>query len=62
MPLQVLERFGPPELTLLEDYGELEQADEFVGIEQNSGPKEAEKMFFRALSPPPSGTRKLGWA
>jgi site-specific DNA recombinase len=37
--------FGPPksaEPALPEDYGELEQADEFVGIEQNSGPREAE--------------------
>jgi hypothetical protein len=58
-------RFGPPksaEPALPEDYGELEQADEFVGIEQNSWPKEAENIVRRALSPPPSGTRKLGWA
>ncbi len=56
-------RFGPPERTLLEDYGEFEQADEiFVGVEQNSGPKEAEKIFRRALSPPASGIRKFGWA
>jgi hypothetical protein len=59
-------RFGPPksgEPALPEDYGELEQADEiFVGVEQNSGPKEAEKIFRNALSPPAFGTRKFGWA
>ncbi len=45
-----------------EDYGELEQADDFVGVEQNSGPSDAEKMWRSALSPPPFATRKLGWA
>lgn len=43
--VEVTYRFGPPksaEPSLPEDYGELEQADEiFVGVEQNSGPKEA---------------------
>ncbi len=57
---------GPPERkkpALPEDYGELEQADEiFVGVEQNSGPKEAEKIFRNALLPPAFGTRKFGWA
>jgi hypothetical protein len=40
-------RFGPPESAepaLPEYYGELEQADDFVGVEQNSGPRDAEKM------------------
>lgn len=59
-------RFGPPKLAepaLPEDYGEREQADEtFVGVEQNSGPKETEKIFRNALSPPAFGTRKFGWA
>ncbi len=44
--VEVTYRFGPPKSAqpaLLEGYGELEQADEiFVGVEQNSGPKEAE--------------------
>ena len=56
LPLRSSER------ALLEDYGEVEQADDFVGIEQNSGPKEAEKIFRNALSPPAFGTRKFGWA
>jgi hypothetical protein len=43
-------RFGPP------------PEEPFVPSVRNSGPKEAEKMFRRALSPPPSGTRKFGWA
>ena len=64
--VEVTYRFGPPksaEPALSEDYGELEQADDcFVGIEQNSGPREAEKIFRSALSPPALGTRKLGWA
>ena len=48
---------------LPEDYGAREQADEtFVGVEQNSGPKETEKIFRNALSPPAFGTRKFGWA
>ena len=59
-------RFGSPkpaEPARPEDYGELEQADDFfVSIEQNSGPREAEKIFRSALSPPALGTRKLGWA
>jgi chromosome segregation ATPase len=44
--VEVTYRFGPPKSAqpaLPKDYGELEQADEiFVGVEQNSGPKEAE--------------------
>jgi hypothetical protein len=63
---RVTYRFGPPksaESALPEDYGELEQADEiFVGVEQNSGPKEAEKTFRSALFPPSFGKRKFGWA
>jgi hypothetical protein len=39
-------RLGPPKSAqpvLQEDYGELEQAEDiFVGVEQNSGPREAE--------------------
>ena len=64
--VEVNYRFGPPERAepaLPEDYGELEQADEiFVGVEQNSGPREAENIFRSALSPPPLRTRKFGWA
>ncbi len=64
--VEVTYRFGPPKSAgpaLLKDYGELEQADEiFVGVEQNSGPREAENIFRSALSPPPSGLRKFGWA
>jgi hypothetical protein len=64
--VEVTYRFGPPkaaEPTLLGGYGELEQADEiFVGVEQNSGPKETEKIFRSALFPPPCGVRKFGWA
>ena len=64
--VEVTYRFGPPksaEPALPEDYGDLEQADEiFVGVEQNSGPREAENIFRSALSPPPLGTRKFGWA
>ena len=63
--MEVTYGFGPPksaEPALPEDYGELKQADELVGIEQNSGPKEAEKILRSALSPPPFGTRKFGWA
>jgi hypothetical protein len=64
--VEVTYRFGPPksgEPALPEHYGGLEQADEiFVGVEQNSGPKEAEKIFRNALSPPAFGTRKFGWA
>jgi hypothetical protein len=55
-------RFRSSERALLEDYGKVEQADDFVGIEQNSGPGEAEKIFRNALSPPTFGTRKFGWA
>jgi hypothetical protein len=44
--VEVTYRFGPPKTAqpaLPEDYGELEQADDiFVGVEQNSGPREAE--------------------
>ncbi len=64
--VEVTYRFGPPksaEPALPEGYGEREQADDtFVGVEQNSGPKEAAKIFRSALSPPPFGTRKFGWA
>jgi site-specific DNA recombinase len=64
--VEVTYRFGPPksaEPALPEDYRELEQADEiFVGVEQNSGPREAENIFRSALSPPPLGSRKFGWA
>jgi hypothetical protein len=64
--VEVIYRFGPPnsaEPALPEGYGELEQADEtFVGVEQNSGPKEAEKILRNALLPPAFGTRKFGWA
>jgi hypothetical protein len=62
--VEVTYRFGPPKSaqpTLPEDYGELEQADDsFVGVEQNSGPKEAEKILRNALLPPAFGTRKFG--
>ena len=44
--VEVTYRFGPPKTAqpaLPEDYGELEQADDiFVGVLQNSGPREAE--------------------
>jgi hypothetical protein len=44
--VEVTYRFGPPKSAqpvLQEDYGELEQAEDiFVGVEQNSGPSEAE--------------------
>jgi site-specific DNA recombinase len=64
--VEVTYRFGPPksaEPALPEDYREIEQADEiFMGVEQNSGPREAENIFRSALSPPPLGSRKFGWA
>jgi hypothetical protein len=61
--VEVTYRFGPPEWALLEGYGELEQADDIlVGVEQNSGPKEAEKIFRSARFPPACGKRKFGWA
>jgi hypothetical protein len=63
--VEVTYRFGPPksaEPALQEDYGELEQADDiFVGVEQNSGPREAEWTLRSALLAPPCGVRKLGW-
>jgi chromosome segregation ATPase len=43
-------RFGPP------------PEESFVPSVRNSGPKEAEKIFRNALSPPAFGTRKFGWA
>jgi site-specific DNA recombinase len=43
-------RFGPP------------PKDAFVQSVRNSGPREAAKIFRSALSPPPLGTRKFGWA
>jgi hypothetical protein len=62
--VEVTYRFGPPksaEPALPEGYGERGQADEtFVGVEQNSGPKEAEKILRNALLPPAFGTRKFG--
>jgi hypothetical protein len=62
--VEVTYRFGPPtsaQPELPDGYGELEQADEtFVGVEQNSGPKEAEKILRNALLPPAFGTRKFG--
>jgi hypothetical protein len=38
-------RFGPPERALPEDYGELEQADEIVGVEQNSGGSDEDGQY-----------------
>jgi hypothetical protein len=50
--VEITYRFGPPP-------GE---AEALVSSVRNSGPKEAEKILRSALSPPPLGTRKFGWA
>jgi hypothetical protein len=48
--VEIVYRFGPPPEELV------------VSSARNSGPKEAAKIFRSALSPPPLGTRKFGWA
>jgi chromosome segregation ATPase len=48
--VEITYRFGPP----------LEES--FVPSVLNSGPREAEKTWRSALSPPLLGTRKFGWA
>ncbi len=48
--VEITYRFGPP------------PEESFVPSVRNSGPKEAAKIFRSALSPPPLGTRKFGWA
>ena len=48
--VEITYRFGPPPEEL------------FVPSVRNSGPKETEKIFRNALSPPALGTRKFGWA
>jgi hypothetical protein len=48
--IHVTYRFGPPP----DDY--------LAPSVRNSGPREAAKIFRSALSPPPLGTRKFGWA
>src|SRR5918997_6196838 len=48
--VEITYRFGPP------------PEESFVPSVRNSGPREAEKTRRSALSPPPLGTRKFGWA
>ena len=48
--VEITYRFGPP------------LAEPLVPTVRNSGPNEAEKIFRKALSPPPLGVRKFGWA
>jgi chromosome segregation ATPase len=48
--VEITYRFGPP------------PEESFVPSVLNSGPREAEKTWRSALSPPLLGTRKFGWA
>ncbi len=48
--VEITYRFGPP------------PEESFVPSVRNSAPKDAAKIFRSALSPPPSGKRKFGWA